>query len=62
MTDKDPVLYIEEVAAELRQHHQTVRRHIREHRLEATRQGNRWFVRRSALDAFLRGDREAVAS
>jgi excisionase family DNA binding protein len=58
----DPVLYIEEVAVELRQHYQTVRRHIRTGRLRATKQGGRWFVRRSALDAFLRGDREPVAS
>lgn len=62
MTDKDPVLYIEDVAAELRQHHQTVRRHIREHRLEATRQGNRWFIRRSALERFKGASREAAAS
>lgn len=62
-TDDDPVLYIDEVAAELRQNHQTVRRHIRERRLAATKQGNRWFIRRSALEAFKgRGAPEAMAS
>jgi excisionase family DNA binding protein len=48
----DPVLFLEEVAAEVRLSKQTLRRHIREHRLVATKRGNRWFVRRSAVEAF----------
>ena len=58
----DPVLFIEDVAAELRQHHQTVRRHIRAHRLPAIKQGGRWFIRRSALEAFKTGGQVSAAS
>jgi excisionase family DNA binding protein len=52
VTADDPVLFIDEVAAELRVHPNTIRRHIKAHRLVATKQGNRWFIRRSAVDAF----------
>lgn len=50
----DGVLFVEEVAAELRLNHKTVRRHISSGRLPAVKQGGRWFIRRSALDEFLR--------
>lgn len=62
MTADDPVLFIDEVAAELRVHHNTVRRHIDAGRLRATKQGGRWFIRRSALEEFKDGGREALAS
>lgn len=58
----DPVLFIDEVAAELRVHPNTIRRHIRAHRLQATKQGNRWFIRRSAVEAFLRADPQSGSS
>jgi excisionase family DNA binding protein len=58
----DPVLFIEEVAAELRLNHQTIRAHIRAGRLRATKQGNRWFILRSAVDAFKRGEQVPAAS
>jgi excisionase family DNA binding protein len=61
MTD-DPVLFIDEVATELRVHPNTVRRHIEANRLKATKQGGRWFIRRSAVDAFMDKGREAIAS
>lgn len=58
----DPVLFIDEVAAELRVHPNTIRRHIKADRLTATKQGNRWFIRRSAVDTFTGAGREAIAS
>lgn len=54
----DEVLTIKEVAAAMRVHHHTVRRHIAAGRLRATKRGNLWFIRRQWLEAFLDGDQD----
>lgn len=58
----DPVLFIDEVAGELRLSTKTIRRHIQSGALRATKQGNRWFIRRSAVEAFKDGGRVPAAS
>ena len=52
MTTHDPVLFVDEVAAELRVHPNTVRRYIKATKLQATKQGRSWYIRRSVLEQF----------
>ncbi|MFC5996900.1 helix-turn-helix domain-containing protein [Pseudonocardia hispaniensis] len=50
----DPVLNPREVARELGVHYETVLRYIQTGQLVGVKRGSRYFVRRSAVDAFLR--------
>lgn len=52
----EEVLTIKEVAAAMRVHHHTVRRHIAAGRLRATKRGALWFIRRQWFEDFLNGD------
>jgi excisionase family DNA binding protein len=49
----DPVLTAHQVADLLQIHYKTLLRHVREGRLQASKQGNRLFIRRSAVEEFL---------
>lgn len=64
MTEPDPVLTLHDVAEELGRCYHTVLRYVRtpeESGLHGTKQVGRWYVRRSALDAFLDADPARVA-
>lgn len=54
---RDPVLTIYDVAAETGRHYRTVREWLVADPplLRGTKRGNRWYIRRSALDEFLGG-------
>lgn len=52
----DPVLNPHEVAAELGVSYMTVLRSIKRGELRAVKRGNRLYIRRSALEAFLDPD------
>ena len=49
----DPVHTAHEVADELGIHYQTLRKHMLSGRMQAVKRGNRWFIRRSWVEAFL---------
>lgn len=52
----DPVLSPYEVADELRRNYETVLRMIKRGELRAVKRGGRFYIRRSALEAFLDPD------
>lgn len=54
---EDPVLSAHEVAAELRRTYPIVCCYLRSGALAGVKRGGRWYVRRSALDAFLSPER-----
>lgn len=58
---EDPVLTAHEVAEEIRVHYQTVRGYILRGELKATKQGNRWLIRRSWVEEFVDPTRSGVA-
>lgn len=49
----DPVHTAHEVAEQLGVHYQTLRKYILAGELKAVKRGNRWFIRRSWVEAFL---------
>jgi excisionase family DNA binding protein len=57
----DPVLTAHQVAEEIGEHYKTVLRHIREGRLQASKRGNRLFIRQSWLEEFLAPSESHVA-
>ncbi|HEY9418142.1 MAG TPA: helix-turn-helix domain-containing protein [Pseudonocardia sp.] len=57
----DPVRTAHEAAEILGVHYQTVRRYILDGELKAAQRGRRWFIRQSAIDAFLEPARPDVA-
>lgn len=62
MTETDPVLDPHEVAAELRRTYPTVLTYLRSGELRGVKRGSRWYVRRSALNEFLKPrERDDVA-
>lgn len=56
MRTTDPVLSAHEIADELHVHYETALGYIRAGHIPGVKRGKRWYVRRSALDAFLEPD------
>lgn len=61
MTTPDPVITAQQAADEVGVHYQTLRRYVLSGELKAVKRGNRWFIRRSWLEAFLTPTRIDVA-
>lgn len=57
----DQVLNADQVAEILDVHPRTLTRYLRTGELKGAKHGNRWFIRRSAVDAFLEPEQTDVA-
>jgi excisionase family DNA binding protein len=55
MTD-DPVLSLQDVASELHLSRRTLERYLRDSVIRGVKRGGRWYIRRSAVNAFLDPD------
>jgi Helix-turn-helix domain len=56
MSTVDEVLSINDVAAILKRHPKTIARYLNQKLIEGTKVRNRWYIRRSAVEALLRGE------